>query len=62
MISIRGVFTAQLKSARNFSGVDTLAQSPYRKRFEPEPWFSLGMRHINVGSYAILFIPEEFKG
>ena len=47
---------------RILDAVDDLAQSPYRRRFEPEPWYSLGMRRINVGNYAVLFIPEESTG
>jgi len=42
--------------------VDALEQSPNRRRFEPEPWHSMGMRRINVGNYAVLFIPEESTG
>ena len=47
---------------RILDAVDDLEQSPNRRRFEPEPWGSMGMRRINVGNYAVLFIPEESTG
>jgi len=47
---------------RIMDAVDGLEHSPNRRRFEPEPWFSLGMRRINIGNYAVLFIPEEKTG
>jgi toxin ParE1/3/4 len=47
---------------RILDAVDDLAVSPYGRCFELEPWHSMGMRRINVGNYAVLFIPEETVG
>jgi toxin ParE1/3/4 len=47
---------------RILDAVDLLAYSPFRRRFDKEPWQSLGMRRLNVGNYAVFFIPEEETG
>ena len=44
---------------RILNAVDTLEESPHRRHFDLEPWCSLGMRRINVGNYAVLYIPDE---
>jgi toxin ParE1/3/4 len=46
-------------TARILDAVDALASSPFRRRFDPEPWQSQGFRRVNVGNYAVLFIPDE---
>ena len=61
-LSLQEPLFAERLVNRIMDAIDGLEQSPKRMRFQSEPWFSLGMRRINVGNYAVLFIPVEATG